>query len=193
MVHIPKTAGGSIRRWFGSNVDGSKFQLVGGHNFIEGISKEHPNYEYSFAVVRNTYHRIISGYVFARYKQQQKFNKQSKRSFEQQNHVVFDHAKKMLAVFDKGIEYFVEYSQENASIISIPQTRWIQGVDHVFQHDNLNHDFKKIQKDVNCSIPLEKTHHVLKYNRQDYLNKKFIKVVEKYYENEIQYFNFKPD
>ena len=192
MVHIPKTAGGSIERWFGSNVDTANFRLVSSHRFIEGLAKENPTFEYSFAVVRNTYDRIISGYLFLKHKQELKLRKQSKKKTTDRNLEVYDHALKMLKIYDKGLEYFVEYAQENPTIISFPQIRWIQGVDHIFRMENLVEDFKKIQKDVNCFVPLDKTNHVLQYNKQEYMTKKFISVVEKYYTDEIQFFNYKP-
>ena len=63
-VHIPKTGGGSIVEWYKRNNLQSQF-VFHGHKDIEYIKAIDNSFNTSFCVVRNTYSRLISAYVFS--------------------------------------------------------------------------------------------------------------------------------
>jgi len=72
-VHIPKTGGASVYRWWYKNLRNSNFQFVrNGHEFIGNIKED---YDKSFTITRNTWNRLISLYVFQEQKCYQKIRK----------------------------------------------------------------------------------------------------------------------
>ena len=179
-VHIPKTAGGSVYRWWNNNCKDSNFQLIRNKHFTANETFE--EYDTSFTVTRNTFDKLISLYVFQEHKCYQKLRKNYKVDFYNS----------ILDAWNKGIIYYLEYALENQFNGVKSQVEYIQNVEHVLSTENLKNDFKKVQRWANCYVPLEKNVHVGKYNKKDFMTTEYIKFVEKNFDNELTYFNYKP-
>lgn len=179
-VHIPKTAGGSIFRWWLHNCQYTNFELIRNKHLT--ISEATQNFDKSFTVTRNTYDKLISLYVFQEHKCYQKIRKNYKVDFYNS----------ILNAWNKGIIYYLEYALDNQFNGVKSQVEYSRGVDHIFSTENLKNDFKIVQDWANCHIPLEKNVHVGKYNKKDFMTNEYIKFIEKNFEDEIEQFEFKP-
>lgn len=179
-VHIPKTAGGSIFRWWLNNCQESNFKIIRNKHLT--LADATQSFDKSFTVTRNTFDKLISLYVFQEHKCYQKLRKNYKVDFYNN----------ILDAWNKGITYYLEYALDNQFNGVKSQVDYIEGVEHIFSTENLKNDFKTIQDWSNCYIPLEKNVHVGNYNKKDFLTKEYISFVEKHFEKEIEYFNFKP-
>lgn len=180
-VHIPKTAGGSIYRWWSTNCKDSDFQLIKNKHLI--LQDATQLYDTSFTVTRNTYDKLISLYVFQEHKCYQKIRKKYKVDFYEE----------ILNAWNKGITYYLSYAIDNNFNGVKSQLEYIKGVEHIFSTENLLHDFQKIQTWSNCFVPLQKNVNVGKYNKNDFMTSEYIKFIEKNFEDEIEYFNYKPN
>jgi len=179
-VHIPKTGGASVYRWWYQNLKDSQYQLIrNDHLFLNSIQE---NYDTSFTITRNTWDRLISLYVFQKVKCEQRIPKNYK----------VEHYTKMLDVWHKGIEYYIDYSLDKGYNGTTSQLEYIKGVENIFSNETLSDDFKKIKKWFQCDIPLKRNVHIGKYNKKDYLTPKFIDFVYKRFEKEIEYFSYCP-
>lgn len=179
-IHIPKTGGASVYRWWYKNLSNSNFQFVrNGHEFIGNIKE---NYDKSFTITRNTWNRLISLYVFQEQKCYQKIRKNYKVDFY----------KDILRAWSKGIEYYIEYSLDNNFNGTHCQIEYTKGVEHVFSTENLKQDFSTIQRWADCYIPLEKNVHVGNYNKKQFMTTKFIDFVGNNFQKEIEYFSYTP-
>ena len=179
-VHIPKTGGASVYRWWYKNLKDSSFQFIrNDHLFLDSIQEQ---YDTSFTITRNTFNRLISLYVFQKVKCDQRLRKNYK----------VDYYNKMLEVWNKGIIYYLEYSLDNNMNGVTSQLKYIKDVEHIFSNETLSADFKKIQKWSNCYIPLERNVHVGTYNKKDFMTAEFIKLVSNRFADEIEYFNYQP-
>lgn len=184
MVHIPKCAGGSINRWFKNNV--SNYTLYTGHRTLDKFEKS-PNFDFSFCVTRNTYDRVVSWYEWLHIKTQKEIRKENNIEINL----------KVQEILKKGFYEWLKWSFENTEIdqsqLTTLQNEWIKGVDVILKLETLNEDFKIIQNHVNCHIPLEKSIHVLQYNKNNYLTDKNIGLINELFKEEIEYFNYKPN
>jgi hypothetical protein len=179
-VHIPKTAGGSIYRWWNTNLADSKFQLIRNKHLTASDATQ--QYDTSFTVTRNTYNKLISLYVFQEHKCYQKIRKNYKINFYNN----------ILDAWNKGIVYYLQYAIDNEFNGVKSQVEYIQGVEHILSTENLKEDFKLIQQWSNCNTPLEKNVHVGQYNKDNFLTKDYVRFIEKNFEEEIELFNYKP-
>lgn len=180
-VHIPKTGGASIYRWWHLNFKDSDFQIIRNqHLFLNSITEP---YDTSFTITRNTYDKLISLYVFQKFKCHQKIRKGYNVSWYEN----------ILNIWNKGIIYYLKYSLENNFNGVTSQLDYIDGVEHIFSTENLKNDFKKIQKWANTNVPLTIDVHVQSYNKRDFMTPEYIKFVETHFSKEIEYFNYSPN
>lgn len=181
-VHIPKTAGGSVNQWFKKYTPESL--VFGTHKTIDKCTKE---FDFSFCIVRNTYHRLISSYEFAKSVSLEKYKKRLNKGNAQDAISSLE----MMEHIDKGIIPWLKYNIDRDANTFWPLDRWTKDVDIVLHQENLTEDFYQIQEKLNCFKPLEKTHHVLQYNKTQYLTKEYVDFVYKYFYKEIDKYNYK--
>jgi len=194
-VHIPKTAGGSIKQWLWDNSINfnSDSELL--HKSLEETvtfyQKKNISFKYnfSFACIRNTYDRMISVYEWIKYKRNKRVQKIIGRNRVPNREDVL-----VLEAADKGIVYFFEYLKNNPvddySLRS--QVEWIKDVDFVLKNENLAQDFKIIQEKLNCYSPLNYQIHKLDYDPSIYYVDGFIKFIKKTFQEELDYFKYLP-
>jgi hypothetical protein len=182
-VHVPKAAGGSIKRWLQENIGRENFVYTG--HFSLG---EHGVFEYeeSFCVVRNTYDRLISLYTWMN----SKLPRVIKKASNAENEVNLQRALALKEAHDRGmIPFFETYKELNWTTLS--QLHFIKNVDHILKYERLNDDFMLIQKKLNCFAPLNKTTHVQpKYSKKQFYTLEFKEYVMKNFEEELDFFHY---
>lgn len=189
-VHIPKTAGGSIKTWLSENSIKHNNRLIV-HETLDEIKEIYPMYDFSFACVRNTYDRMISLYEWTKRKLYKKIGKRNRREQEQDLRDL-----ELQKVIEEGIVPFIHFIMAGSygeDFIVRKQTSWIQGVDIVLRMETLEEDFKIIQEKLNCDQPLTQQVHKLSYDPVDYYSEEFVKTVETYFQDEIDFFGYKPN
>lgn len=191
-IHIPKTAGMSLRSWIHENVNSGEEKkiLMNGHC----TPSEFPNFEkcdWSFAVVRNSYDRMVSYYEYAKRKNTKRMEKAITRG------TINETATSMVDATNKGPVYFMEWSVDHpddfANRAMVSQLKFIEGVDHVLRYENLNEEFKLIQEKLNCFVPITQQKNKMSYDKKNIMDEQFIKCVEKIFSAEIEYFNYIPN
>lgn len=189
-VHIPKAAGASIVRWGKQN--NIKNFVNAGHHSLEQFSKIHPTTEIdkSFAITRNTYHRMLSLYNFAKNKHIKVMKKVElgKRTLSQEH---INWLKKSIKVWDKGIIDYLDFTLEQ-TLINHDQLNYIKDVDLIIPYESLNTDFEKIQKLINCNEPLTQTVHKYKKKAVVDMSTDYIKCIQKHFAEEIDFFQYTP-
>lgn len=185
-VHIPKAAGGSIKKWLRKNVSPGNYVDIGHHTLEQyGLS----DFDKSFCVVRNTYDRLISLYTFGEIKFPKAIRKAKKSNDQVQLNRIYD----LQNAYQQGIVSFLKKYKE---LQWTPQSQldYIKNVNYVLRFENLKEDFQIIQRELNCYEPLEKNVHVQRsYKSSDYFTLDFIDYVNENFKEEINHFNFQPN
>lgn len=197
-LHIPKNGGSSLIRWadeqYAEQTVKSKLEL---HNVAE--LSEYWNLGQVFTFVRNPFDRLVSMYHFwgqsaerrlalinnnpaiLAHKDYAKF----KGNFEQDL--------KQYEIYKQGFHNWVMSDTESPNSVSKKdnQVSWFSGTDPIIiKLENLQTDFRKIQKLLNCydSLP-----HVNKSKHNDYrsyYNSESIKRVEEICKADLDRFNY---
>lgn len=188
-VHIPKSAGASIRSWANTNHLDNFVSI--GHNSLKEYKDNDLDWTYdtSIAIPRNTYSRMISLYNFAKYKTLKNLE-QAKRGKRVVNEVQL---RESLTAWEKGITYFLDYILEY-SFSHHNQMKYIKDVDILIRYENLQTDFYKIQELTNCNAPL--VQHIHNYKDKKYvtsLSSDYIKCIKRHFKEELEYFNYKAE
>lgn len=170
-IHIPKTGGSSITKWYLKNilsvVEFEKYEyILPEHIFSSEIENIAP---ITFTIVRNPWDRLVSMYTFL-----------------QQN---------MSLLQECTFKDFVLYEIKNISFgnhkLTTPQIRWIEpGVTHLLRFENLEEDFKIIQDIFQCYEPLpvhNQTHHD---HYRNYYNDETRQVVAEIFKEDIEAFGY---
>lgn len=171
-IHIPKTAGTSIRQgFFRKNYQGPVFG---------SIPPEWQD-EFSFAFVRNPYDRLISGWkMFTRGTEQLKeqFPNISLKDFldiVMDENIIYDERRK---TYEERIRHHM-----------IPQTHpfnCLHLAKFVGRVENLNEDFRNICEIIGVDYkPLEKMHYSKRRNYSEYFDRETIKLTEAYYAEDL--------
>jgi hypothetical protein len=182
MVHIPKTAGGSIKNWIKNNNLSDQF-CFSGHDRLVDFPLD---YTISFTVVRNPYSRLISAYVWSKYDIKRQINKGLKKKSEiRKNWLLYQND-----VIENGIIYWLDWLQEVNLEIGYSQLKWSEGVDIILKQENLLQDFIQIQNIVNCHEPLPNSYHKMTYSKENYITDKFVETVNKYYNKEFEILSY---
>jgi hypothetical protein len=209
-VHMPKTAGGSIKDYFGktSNNLKEKNKVSFGHNNLSSIknkicNNKHLNEKISFkdyfkfVIFRNPWERILSEFVFrSRDSILKKKNKSNKRKY-------WIDIKEKKYNFKEWISYITETENitdliKKYSCYSFVELDGKVGVDYIINFHNLNEDFnliKKISNNDHGELNKEGMH-VHKSNHdffKNYYDDKTIELVKKIHEKDISLFKFSFD
>lgn len=170
-IHIPKTAGASITRWYSKNILKNKTGYykpsLSEHIFLSEIENPAP---ITIAVVRNPWDRVVSMYTFAK------------------NCKEFEFLSENFSVF---VLYQIYFYSLGKYTLSTPQIRWIEpGVTHLLRFENLEQDFKIIQDIFQCYEPLpmwNKTNH---YHYRTYYNDETRQAVSEMFKEDIEAFGY---
>jgi len=192
-IHIPKSAGTSLRKCLSENDE--NFRQVGqGHSIIkDGMPKEIRDYK-TFTVVRNPWDRMVSLYKFCT---EIKTNSRigPKGYFIPNKDIIGLDFNIWLTTKFHGV--FKVKSLKGRSLTKIPQLEWIDmpnnkiAVDHILRFENINEDFKSFCGEV--GIPNYELPYMNKTNRKhysEYYNDKSIDWVSKYFERDIKEFGY---
>jgi len=178
-IHIPRTGGSSISRWYLKNIlsvpDSNDFKYnLKGHAFLIEIEKPAP---IKFTVVRNPWDRVVSMYIFIKYNTsifiQCYIPKLIPEDF---NDFVLNKIK---------IWYFGDHK------LSTPQVRWIEpGVTHLLRFENLEKDFKIIQDIFQCYEPLGMKNKTEHDHYRTYYNDETRQAVAEMFKEDIEAFGY---
>lgn len=186
-VHIPKTAGGSVVLWSKYNQKQNEFRSVGHRSLREYLNKR-PNFDYktSFAIVRNTYDRMISLYNFKRNKILKDINKAEKKNLQE----VKKERLNLLEVWEKGIIYFIDFCVEHQSRSTLSQLHFIENVDTIIHFENLKNEFSLIQNELQCYSPLVQQKHSKPKESSVEISDDYINCIKRHFKEEIEYFDY---
>lgn len=199
-IHIPKTAGTSIRKWF-KQTYGKIDDLIHApvsHPTISNLNKAMP----SFTIIRNPYDRAYSFYKYR--KQILELHVANRPSYVAELEVwnkgfdawIENYLHRPWTVFDGDLKIYypggvgdlapwanmIDYISLDNSVV----------IDHIIKIENLDEDFKII-KDItksNHNIP----HKNKSNNQMGHYSKVYTslskKIVENLYEKDLNYFNY---
>jgi len=164
-VHVPKTGGTTIKNIFETIttciIPEWHMSCSEFHQFL--TPKEFKSY-FKFAFIRNPWDRVVSVYHFKKYIK----TIPSKVSFKQ----------------------WVESNPLDWDVRS--QLNFLKGVDFIGKYEKFEEDLKKIGKILNINLPqiphLNQSPHEHYYK---YYDKKTIKIVEEWNQEDIMYFKYK--
>jgi hypothetical protein len=186
-IHIPKTAGVSIRKsLFDKDPDKHMHWYP-----------DHPKYKkkwnkyFTFTFVRNPWDRIVSCYEFC---------------FKRKNHPIYKEISKQ---YDNFQEFLLEIDKEKLIETQRfqPQMNWVKsrrtgkffGIDYIGKFETLKESYKEICNHLNID-PLERPLDFLNVTEsrnlrsyEDYYknNSKLINIVKDMYKEDIEYFDYK--
>jgi hypothetical protein len=182
-VHIPKNAGNSVLKWF--------------HNHRAELDNQVYFYEYhqsltqmacylpimlTFAIVRNPYARVVSGYLYAK-------NGQSDwcKHFRAINKLDVNNFPDFSAFVDKLETYKTMHWFDSCT----NQYEWVgNGVNFLLRLEQLDEDFKIIQNLLGIHEGLGKENHIDQGKYQDYYTDKDIKKISKIFEHDLDFFKY---
>jgi len=180
-VHIPKTGGGSVVEWAKRNNVWDQF-IFYGHKDIDYIKNLDDTFDASFCIVRNTYSRLVSAYVFS----EAKFRKNITKGYQ------LEWMTNLLLAWEKGIVPWLELMHETQHVTCRDQLDFSQGVDFIIQTSDL-YKSTKLHEMFNITDPIRKERRVQMFNPSLYYTTDFINCVNRLYKDEIAYFNYQPD
>jgi hypothetical protein len=198
-IHIPKTAGTSVLRWY-EKTYGKKF--VKEHHHAPRRFNKFLDYNYkSFSIVRNPYDRAFSFYKFR--KQVIKHQQEDISDFQNE-----------LNAWNKGFDYWVKnyfhydwpLPKRKKPIYKIngfgfnptdTQYDYLTinnkiSVDFILNFENLSNDFFLIKDYVNSNVdlPVENVTNGNWDNYRKYYTEESKKIITKYYEKDLDYFKY---
>ena len=168
-VHVPKTAGVSISRWMVENVDGEYLgKAKDKHIMFRQIAIKY-NPKFTFAVVRNPWDRLVSGFHY--------YDKKRSPSVRGKTFETFVKSRK-LGKLGKNQFHYLQDCMGNI------------GVDYIIRFENLNEDFKKIQDMLDCQVPLTKANSTEHTDYTKYYTDETRDIVKEIYAADIKEFDY---
>jgi chondroitin 4-sulfotransferase 11 len=178
-IHIPKTAGTSIKKYLSSFRSKEDYQSPEdplenfGHNKLSYYEFKYKNIEdfYKFCFIRNPYDRMVSLYKYT--KKWLKFN----YSF-----LKFCQSIKIGKKYTNNIIWEDHYE---------PQSNYISSkINFIGRTETINDDFKKICKDIN--VPYKKLPQLNDSNKESiYICKECSQIIENLYESDFNFYERK--
>jgi len=163
-VHIFKTGGSSITKWYEQHVNINILNKHYNHYCLSVV--ENPA-SISFTVIRNPWDRVVSMY----------FN--ICRNFPN-----FD------IIFDNYVLYDMKTTLVGGKPLSTPQIRWSEQVTHVLRFENIDKDFKIIQDIFQCYEPLYKPTQINHDHYRTYYNDETRRAVAEMFKEDIEAFGY---
>lgn len=191
-IHIPKSAGMSIRSWITTNVNTSEDKKIYcyGHVTYQQVKENNPEVDWSFTIVRNSYERLVSLYLYTQRKSLRRMEKAIKRGEKDEgNEFVYNKTQLGLIPF---LDFFLQNKTDNnfLMLLRTNQVEYAKGVDYILRHENLNEDFKIVQEKVNCYIPLTQDRNFMGIDKTPFYTNEYFKFVEKHFEEELEQFKY---
>ena len=194
-VHIPKSAGGSVKDYFDYSEANIPNKFKTGHKTIREIKElisDRANFRdyFKFVIFRNPWDRMLSNFNY-RLSMVDQTNDPYWKSIKKKNFSFNDWVKKLtnevgIKELEKHNSYF-SYININDNI----------AVDYIINFHNLNEDFKLIKRISKIRHNLKnnsKSSHKAKHkNFKHYYNSKSIDLVEKIHKKDIELFKFSFD
>jgi len=189
-IHIPKTAGTSVRHWYKQRY-GKFHKCMHGtvsHPVLKKVLTEMP----SFAIVRNPYDLVYSWY---RYKEKILKETAHRDKTEQW-------------AWNRGFDFWLQRHAEKVNFVvdkqgsvnpispSFSQLRYlsISGkimVDHVLKYERIDSDWDTVNQLANCNISLPKTNITERQgNYRSAYTPESKRIVEKYYRTDLEKFSY---
>ena len=163
-VHIPKTAGQSIKKMLFGRTGGPHRSI-----FEINYDQEKP---FSFAFVRNPWDRLLSSYLYS-----EKYLKRKHKSLESYIKYGPTHS------WSTHVKPQTSFIKDRGGLIAM---------DFIGRFENLHDDFSKVCKKIGVNSELH--HHVFQTEHKhysEYYDPYLKDYVSKKYEEEIEYFNYK--
>ena len=195
-VHIPKTGGTSIYKWFEAfckyKPNGYEFKTLGTHNSHFGIKDVREiinDTGLTFCSVRNPWDYTVSLYTFfiTVFPKWQKIkNNPDYWGFDTSwidSNLTFENFVERLPEWDNPLPNNYNFAS--------PQTKWIEGgIDLIMRYENLEKDFHKVQEYLNFDMPLGHYNKSKRSKYQDYYNDDLKKLITKWFKDDIERFEY---
>jgi hypothetical protein len=196
-IHIPKTGGTSIEKYFGEfDIDSNYKHRT--HNYFLGNLPDYSNY-HKFTIVRNPFDLLVSQFkwncsirAWSNF-----FNKDT--SFEDYlNKIIsfnYNDVKHLRSKHKKTMWINKSFFHNNIDIQKKQQLDILKPVDKldtILRFENIQDDFTNLCECLN--IPIKKLPHLNKTNRKhysEYYTDKTRKIVNERFKDDIEYFGYK--
>lgn len=194
-IHIPKTAGISIREWVRDvckqdpeNYSCNKFARTHKHYGYKELKTIYSNLGFCFAVVRNPWSRAVSMYTFLTTVFPVIFN----------NNPDIDYWGFDLSFIDSDFTFkrFLERLNEwpcsfiNGYNYASPQVHWIDQSVHVIRFESLQNDFKLVQDYTGTFVPLKHLNKSARTDYKFYYTDNLKNLVKQYFIEDIETFSY---
>lgn len=186
-IHIPKTGGASIKRWM--DVNGIDHVECGHKTFNEKKNLA----DWWFTTVRNPYRRMVSFYEF--------FEKKAKKELgwgrKPQRFPLYH---KMLELYDKGFEKWLEGAPDVLWYFPMTQYQWITAEDGsqpdlIIKLEELDQHWHILQEKLGCHEPPYKINvtEKKKSSMADYYTPRAKQMVLDYFREDFEQFGYDQD
>ena len=152
-IHIPKTAGSSIWKWFEASYDWYDCTPKQGHytyDDAQRVLREEEGIDdmgWCFCSTRNPFDRVVSGYAYLRWRHRHKtMNTVPVRTQRENLPLLF-------TTFDTYVEN-IERFMDPVYEVNMPQVDFATKCDYVMRMENLSEDFRIVQERLNNDRPL---------------------------------------
>ena len=176
-VHVPKTGGTFIKKWFKDN---GITIYNHGHATVEHC-REHARWW--FATVRNPYHRMVSWYEF--------FKEKAERELKRNNRPPGRY-RDMLEVYNKGFKHFLTHGDDAVGYLHRTQSQWVEGVDCVIKLEELYSQWHNIYIRTGCETALP-SHRAKTKDISSYYDNYTRTLVQELYSEDFEQFGYDKD
>ena len=188
-IHIPKTGGNSITNWMQTHFKAFVTKRDQ-HATVNDAKQKWNDLGWTFCVVRNPWDYAVSWYTFKIDLAQVRIEMaQTNDKYKNSHKKKFDidvQNSEIQRLESLGFEGWLRKTRRDQQI------KWADDCDYVIKLENLEEDFKEVQKRLNCFEPLghlNKTRN--RKNYQDYyVNQELIDIVADKWKDDIQRFNY---
>ena len=197
-IHIPKTGGSSLLVWSENHID--NFVYYKKHCSVKEAKSHWNNVGFTFSFVRNPYDRMVSYFEFLGQNAKSRIDARlSGKKVKRNSSDEVDQA--LVAYYSLGFENWLEdllAKKDNAYNLgkfqferSSPYCCWLDDdVDLIIKIENIQSEFKKIQKILDCyqALPLHNTSNHENY--KNYYNNRTRFIIEKLFAQDLERFDY---